>query len=195
MLLNTILIISKRNQNVLRLGEATILKPVLDWTYSRVVPYAISINTNFPFWFSKTANSVITILTTPLAVNGKLHTGRSFFEFLAVCSITTITFDPQATKSIAPPIPFTSFFGIIQLAMSQVSLISIAPSMVKSKCPPLMMANDWEDEKKEAPGKTVIVACITIKLLFQHLLNLNPAFLFLDKAQHQKHRFNFASLF
>jgi len=30
MLLNTILIISKRNQNVLRLGEATILKPVLD---------------------------------------------------------------------------------------------------------------------------------------------------------------------
>lgn len=72
--------------------------------------------------------------------------------------MTTMTLDPQATRSIAPPIPLTSFLGIIQFAISQVSLIYIAPNIVKSKCPPLMIAKDWEDEKKDAPGKTVIVA-------------------------------------
>lgn len=77
---------------------------------------------------------------------------------MAVCYIVTITFDPHATKSIAPPIPLTNFLGIIQFAISQVSLISIAPSMVKSRCPPLIIAKDWEDEKNDAPGSTVIVA-------------------------------------
>lgn len=98
------------------------------------------------------------MLTTPLAVKGSLQAGNIFSEFLAVCYIVTITFEPQDTRSIAPPIPFTSFFGMIQFAISQVSLIYIAPRIVKSRCPPLMIANDWEDEKKEAPGLTVIVA-------------------------------------
>ena len=108
------------------------------------------------------------MFTTPLAVKGKLHTGNSLNEFLAVCSITTITLEPHATRSIAPPIPFTNFLGIIQLAISQVSLISIAPSIVKSRWPPLMMANDCEEEKKDAPGRTVIVAFIKNILLCQH---------------------------
>ena len=71
-----------------------------------------------------------------------------------------MTLEPQATKSIAPPIPFIIFPGIIQFAISQSSEIYIAPSIVTSKWPPLIMANDWEDEKKDAPGKTVIVSYI-----------------------------------
>lgn len=101
---------------------------------------------------------MITMLTTPFAVKGRLHTGSNLCVFLAVCYMVTITFEPHATKSMAPPIPLTSFFGMIQLAISQVSLISIAPSIVKSRCPPLIIAKDWDDEKNDAPGSTVIVA-------------------------------------
>jgi hypothetical protein len=67
----------------------------------------------------------MTIETTPWAVKGRLQWFNIFlsnypvFLFLAECSITTITLDPHATKSIAPPIPLTNLPGIIQLAISQ----------------------------------------------------------------------------
>lgn len=92
--------------------------------------------------FSKTAKLVITTSTTPFPVKGKLFYANNLWSPLAVCSITTTTFDPHATKSIAPPIPLTIFPGMIQLEISPVSEIYIAPNIVKSKCPPLIIAND-----------------------------------------------------
>lgn len=106
----------------------------------------------------------MTMFTTPFAVKGKLHLSKIFFYIIPVflllfeCSITTITSDPQATKSIAPPIPLTSLPGIIQFAMSHVLLTCKAPSIVKSKCPPLMMAKDFEEENNDPPGKIVTVS-------------------------------------
>lgn len=49
--------------------------------------------------------------TQPLPVNGRLHFDKILFPpSLALCSMVTITFVPgAATKSMAPPIPFTSF--------------------------------------------------------------------------------------
>ncbi len=57
------------------------------------------------------------MFTTFVPVNGSVH----FFRILwppsfVVCSIATMTFFAPATRSIAPPIPFTIFPGIIQLA-------------------------------------------------------------------------------
>lgn len=65
------------------------------------------------------------MLTAPLAVRGKEHLSKIFlsqppvFLFFAECYMTTITLEPHATKSIAPPIPLTNLSGMIQLAMSQ----------------------------------------------------------------------------
>jgi hypothetical protein len=42
--------------------------------------------------------------------------------------------------------------------MSHVWLTWRDPKIVKSRCPPLMIANDWEDENKEPPGKIVTVS-------------------------------------
>lgn len=92
--------------------------------------------------FLNTANSVITVSTTDLPVKGKSHYYNNLWAPLAVCSITTITLDPQATKSIAPPIPLTIFPGIIQLAISPLEETYMAPKIVKSICPPLIIAND-----------------------------------------------------
>lgn len=114
----------------------------------------------------------MTISTTPLAVKGKAQVSNNFFSTttsllpyllaygltLAECSMTTITLDPHATKSIAPPIPFTNFLGMIQFAISQVLLTWSDPKIVKSRCPPLIIENDWEDENRDPPGKIVIVS-------------------------------------
>ncbi len=63
--------------------------------------------------------SVINLFTTPFPVKGKEHFSNTFdYPLLFKCSIKTITLDPDATKSIAPPIPLTFFPGIIQLAKS-----------------------------------------------------------------------------
>lgn len=101
-----------------------ILNPVCFWTSSKELSFATSVSTSFPFLFSKTANSVMTIETTPFAVRGSVHSGSSFSSFSplfvsAECCIRTITRDPELTKSMAPPIPFINFPGIIQLAISQ----------------------------------------------------------------------------
>lgn len=68
----------------------------------------------------------------------------------------TITYDPEATKSIAPPIPRIILPGMIQLAMSPFELHCKAPNTVISKCFPLIIANDVEELKNDAPGKVVI---------------------------------------
>jgi len=68
-----------------------------------------------------------------------------------------MTLEPHATKSIAPPIPLTSFPGMIQLAISQFLLTWREPRIVRSKWPPLMIPNDWEEENNEAPLFKVIV--------------------------------------
>lgn len=107
---------------------------------------------------------MINILTTPFAVNGNAHFSNIFlstvpvFLFLAECYITTITLEPQATKSIAPPMPLTNLPGIIQLAISQVWLTWRDPKIVKSKWPPLMIPNDWDEENRDPPGKIVTVS-------------------------------------
>ena len=68
-----------------------------------------------------------------------------------MCSITTSTLDPEATKSMAPPIPLTIFPGMTQLAISPCFVIYIAPNTVISKCPPLMIPNDSLLSKVVAP--------------------------------------------
>src|SRR6478735_9132206 len=76
---------------------------------------------------------------------------------LAVCSITMTTFFTPATRSIAPPIPFTIFPGIIQLARSPFSATCIAPRMERSICPPRIIANESAEEKKLVVGSSVTV--------------------------------------
>ena len=79
--------------------------------------------------------------TTFLPVSGSVHSGMNLGSpFLELCSITTMIFLTPATRSIAPPIPFTILPGIIQLAMSPPSDTSIAPSTVRSICPPRIIA-------------------------------------------------------
>ena len=121
------------------------------------------------------------ISTQFLPVRGKLQDSKILcFPPLAVCSIVTMTLVPAAeTKSMAPPIPFTIFPGIIQLARSpQRDTLSqildseevmkcpqtrkglrtcIAPKMVRPTWPPLIMAKLSSLEKKELPGMAVTV--------------------------------------
>ena len=66
---------------------------------------------------------------------------------------------PRArTRSIAPPIPFTIFPGIIQFAMLPDSSTSIAPSTLKSICPPRIIANESALEKYDVPGISLTVS-------------------------------------
>lgn len=87
------------------------LQPVAAVSFSTVSPSAISINLK-PLSKStvNTAFSVIIMLTHCFPVRGKLHCFKIFgLPFFALCSIQITTLVPGAdTKSIAPPIPFTS---------------------------------------------------------------------------------------
>ena len=58
-----------------------------------------------------------------------------------------------ATRSMAPPMPLTILPGIIQLARSPFAETCMAPRMVTSMCPPLIMANDSQLEKNDPPGR------------------------------------------
>lgn len=60
-------------QKVLRSGETLSGNPVYLSTSSKFVSEAISMSTSSPLMFLNTANSVITIDTTPLAVMGSEH--------------------------------------------------------------------------------------------------------------------------
>lgn len=59
------------------------------------------------------------------------------FPSFVLCSDKTNNLDPLATRSMAPPIPLTSFQGMIQLAKSPVSETSIVPKKVANRCEPL----------------------------------------------------------
>ena len=71
--------------------------------------------------------------------------------------VTTQRLTP-ATRSIAPPMPFTSLPGTIQLARSPFRETSIAPRIARSICPPRIMRERCRaDEKNEVCGKAVTV--------------------------------------
>lgn len=144
-------------------SAASILNSVYFWTSSKVKPSAISVSTSLPCRFSNTAFYVMTRLAFDLPVKGNQQLSTSLnralsLAFSALCCMTTITLEPQFTKSIAPPIPLATLPGIIQLAISPVLLTCSAPNMVMSRCPPLIIAKDSDDEKKDPPGSTVIVS-------------------------------------
>jgi hypothetical protein len=86
--------------------------------------------------------------TTPVPVSGRVQE-RSTFDWpcLLACSMTTTTRRTPATRSMAPPMPFTILPGIIQLAMSPFSATSMAPRMERSMWPPRIIAKLSADEK------------------------------------------------
>ena len=112
---------------------------------------------------SITARSVIIRLTTRTPVSGRLQSFRSLIDGdppdeRATCSINTTTrFDP-ATRSIAPPIPFTILPGIIQFARSPCSLTWSAPRMLTSIFPARIMAKLSCELNMDAPGIAVTVS-------------------------------------
>ena len=104
---------------------------VLEIISSTLTPGARSIKWNLPSLISKTANSVTTFFTQPTPVNGKVHALRIFYSpALLLCIMATMMFSADATRSIAPPIPFTIFPGIFQLAISPFCDTSMAPRTV-----------------------------------------------------------------
>ncbi len=62
--------------------------------------------------------------------------------------MTTTTFLTPATRSIAPPMPFTILPGIIQLARSPFWETCMAPRMERSIWPPRIIAKESAEEKK-----------------------------------------------
>lgn len=82
----------------------------------------ISVRTKPPSLNSKTAFSVIILLTTPYPEIGRLQLPTSFDFPLLVCSVATTILLPLTAKSIALPIPVTDFPGTPQLARSPVPL-------------------------------------------------------------------------
>mmetsp|Transcript_104295 Transcript_104295/g.299925 ORF Transcript_104295/g.299925 Transcript_104295/m.299925 type:complete len:200 (-) Transcript_104295:870-1469(-) len=77
---------------------------------------------------------------------------------LAVCSMTTSTRESDETRSMAPPMPFTILPGMIQFAKSPFAATSMAPRIVMSTCPPLIIAKESAEEKVEEPGIIVMVS-------------------------------------
>src|SRR5438552_3694431 len=79
------------------------------------MPEAISRSSSPCVVTSMTANSVTIVFTTPSPVRGRLQRfkilGRPSF---VACSMATITRRAPATRSMLPPIPFTTLPGIIQ---------------------------------------------------------------------------------
>ena len=73
-----------------------------------------------------------------------------------------MTFEGKDVRSMAPPIPFTFLPGIIQFAKEPSCATCIAPRIVRSKCPPLTIPKESLEQKKEEPGKTVIVYLLAL---------------------------------
>src|ERR1019366_2427475 len=112
-----------------------------------------------PFFTSRTARSVMMRGTQPLPARGSVQLFSIFFSpFFATCSIVTTMRRPAARRSIAPPIPFTSFPGIIQFAIDPSASTCIAPKMQRSMWPPRIITKESADEKNAAPGTTVTVS-------------------------------------
>ena len=107
---------------------------------------------------SSTANSVTIFFTQRVPVSGKVQPGNNLLSPLGfVCIIATMMFFALATRSMAPPIPFTIFPGIFQLAISPFSLTSIAPNTVRSTLPARIIPKLKALSKKEEPGMVVMV--------------------------------------
>mmetsp|Transcript_35260 Transcript_35260/g.84043 ORF Transcript_35260/g.84043 Transcript_35260/m.84043 type:complete len:217 (+) Transcript_35260:120-770(+) len=125
-----------------------------------VVSSAISRMTRpWPGTTSKTAISVMMRSTTPRPVSGSVVASKILGEpFLAACSMVTTTREPEPTRSMAPPMPFTILPGMIQLDKSPVADTCSAPSTVRSTARPRIMPNDSEEEKMEEPGIMVTVS-------------------------------------
>lgn len=89
--------------------------------------------------------------------------GRSHFLSIfgqpsfVLCSDKTTSHEPLATKSIAPPIPFTRTLGTIQLARSPFSDTSIVPKKVANKWDPLTKPKASLEEEYDAPKSAYIV--------------------------------------
>ena len=89
---------------------------------TQTVSVSGSVITNQPFGNALSLNGT-----------GKVQFGNNLLSpFLLTCCMATIIFFADATRSIAPPIPFTILPGIFQLAISPFSDTSIAPKIVKS---------------------------------------------------------------
>ena len=108
---------------------------------------------------SITARSVMMRSTTFLPVSGSLHRSRILgAPPLAACSMATMTRFAPVTRSIAPPMPFNTLPGMVQLAMSPCSLTSIAPRMARSMWPPRIIPKESALEKKAVPLISVTVS-------------------------------------
>mmetsp|Transcript_24335 Transcript_24335/g.75388 ORF Transcript_24335/g.75388 Transcript_24335/m.75388 type:complete len:257 (+) Transcript_24335:443-1213(+) len=102
---------------------------------------------------SNTHRSVMMRSTTARPVSGSVHAFLILAAPLAVCSMVTTTRHPLDTRSMAPPMPLTILPGITQLARSPLGATSSAPRIVRSMCPPRIIANDWSDEKMDDDGR------------------------------------------
>ena len=108
---------------------------------------------------SITAMSVTIRFTHRRPVSGSVHCSRILgVPSFAVCSIVTTTRLAPETRSIAPPMPFTIFPGIIQFARLPSRSTCSAPRIVRSTCPPRTIANESALEKYEVPGSSVTVS-------------------------------------
>ena len=125
------------------------------------MPGALSSNLKPPCGStSNTPNSVTIRLTQRLPVNGNEHDGSNLDSpALFTCCIATIICFADATRSMAPPIPLTIFPGIFQLAISPFSLTSIAPKIVRSTFPALIIPKLIAESKNADPG-TVVIVCL-----------------------------------
>jgi hypothetical protein len=104
---------------------------VFDRISLMVTPGARSLRQNPSGVISSTARSVTTFFTQARPVNGRLHSGNNLLSpFGLVCCMAMIICLAPATRSIAPPMPFTIFPGIFQLAISPLSLTSIGNSTI-----------------------------------------------------------------
>ena len=96
--------------------------------------------------------------------------------------MATMIFLAEATKSIAPPIPFTILPGIFQLDMSPLSFTSMAPKTVRSTLPLRIIAKLVAESKNAEPG-SVVTVCLPA------FINLHPPFLQLGKAPYRASHF------
>jgi hypothetical protein len=104
----------------------------------------------------KRTRSVIVLDTQALPVNGNPHCFKIFgLPFLSACSIVTtaFVFDGLLTRSIAPSMPST-LLGNIQLARLLLAEACVAPSIVSSILPGLIMRGEKYSEPKHEALKT-----------------------------------------
>ncbi|MNQ97962.1 hypothetical protein D3C85_1136340 [compost metagenome] len=91
-------------------------------------------------------------------VKGSVHFGNNLLSpALLMCCMATIIFLAEATRSMAPPMPFTILPGIFQLAISPFSDTSMAPKMVRSTFCARIIPKLMAESKIDEPGKVVMV--------------------------------------